>query len=55
MSLFAIPLMITVPAWLTWRELSLIIFNQAKRFIDFVKYILNCFYQNLLELHIKKN
>lgn len=34
---FAIPLMITVPTWLTWKEFRVLIYNQAKRFIDFVR------------------
>lgn len=50
MTPFAIPLMVTVPAWLTWQELSLIIFNQLKRFIDFViNFYLN--FNRFLEIH----
>lgn len=32
---FALPFLVTVPQWLTWREFSILIYHQAKRFIDF--------------------
>lgn len=32
---FAIPFIITVPNWLTWKEFRVLIYGQAKRFIDF--------------------
>lgn len=34
---FAIPFIITVPTWLTWKEFRILIYSQAKRFIDFVR------------------
>jgi hypothetical protein len=32
---FALPFLITVPSWFTLRELSALIYVEAKRFIDF--------------------
>jgi hypothetical protein len=32
---FALPFLITVPVWLTWNEFCELVYQQAKRFIDF--------------------